>query len=1195
MNEAPPKRRPRRIAAAAAAAIGAAMLAAPGTATAQDDCAAFGDNPLAESAEAALELAVTCGVEVRVDTRAYSYATVSVTPEGRFHLTATVDAVQEEPGQGYTDTTLVPSGDSLVAANGGKGMRLPYTDGVGFLLLTGSTELDWDGAVPAPEYAGTTAVYDDLAPGLDLAADMDASSVEFVFTVADADAWSELASGLSIRAGMDPFTGDKPSASGGVLRIDNPLAPYYHSAQSTLFTVRDSNGDTAVADVALAADRSVTLALPDSAVENAAFPLTLTTQWAERDFRVNEWGSATSASPDLPVFRGTAGLGEPYFEAAGETADAIVGPYCDVLAAADCGTPATAATYWNFQWPYLEELPSGAFDTAFPIESATFRVDAADAAACAAPRLELTEEYLPEAAWDTRPAATGVGASGSCEDGTAVYDVTDAVADAWADPLDAAAVTFGMTDSAETARFDGGSARLDVTFDAVGFRYFSPRTCGTEANPRFQRNDPAEFAGFYADTWGSPFKDLGVTWTAEIRDTDTGEVVTTDPAPLEFGINPFGAIDLDDGRYEVVYDFTAAEADFEYRSATCHMVVDRSAPEILDVDVDGGKSRVGDTMTVEVDVADAGFPDGDNDLTVFCQGYDRCGPGSEVLSDGTTATFEVPMNRTSNWLRISIRDSAGNTAGSVDMYIRAAYSRFDFNGDGAQDLFAVRESDGKLMFFAGNGDGTFKSGVAAGSGWGGTDIVMAGDLTGDHVPDLLARDTRTGTLRTYPGAGNGTLRDPIAVGTGWNRISVFTSAGDYDNDGKIDLLAVRESDGKLYRYPGRGDGTFGAATAIGTGWGAMDMLSTYGDLDGDGDTDLLTRSEQGIAYYVYLNDGRGGFEDRRVLGYGLGGGEAGTGTYDQVLGGGDYNQDGYADLLAVNDVTGQMVLRSWNESAAGMIAKQVVGPGWNAYRLPATVVDRTYDYDEDNRSDVVALDSRGTSYTYLGNGTGGFAGQVWPDLYFEGYNLIETAGDFDGDGLPDLLARQTSNGALYLVPSFASGQFAETDRVRIGTGWNAMSAIVSGHDFNGDGRIDVLAREASTGYLWLYKGNGDGTVGSRVKIGTGWGALGKITAVGDLDHDGHADLLAVRTSDNCLYRYDSTGTGTLQSGVKVGCGWAGLDVLVAVGDFDGDGHADLVARRKSDGKLFLYKGNGAGGFGSAVAIGTGWNRMSAIA
>ncbi|MEU6248134.1 VCBS repeat-containing protein [Glycomyces sp. NPDC047010] len=1195
MNEAPRNRRPRRIAAVAATAIGAAMLAAPGTATAQDDCAALGDNPMAESAETALELAAACGVEVRVDNRADPHSTVSVTPEGRLHLTATVDAVQEQEDRGYTDTTLVPTGDSLTAANGGRGMRLPFTDGVGFLLLTGSTELDWDGAVPTPEYSGSTAVYEELAPGLDLAADMDASSVEFVFTIADAAAWNELASGLSIGEGMDPYTGDRASASDGVLRIDNPLAPYYRSAQSSLFTVRGSDGETAAADVALGTDRSVTLALPDGAVETAAFPLTLSTQWAESDFRVNEWGSVTSAAPGLPLFRGNAGLGEPYFEAAGESADAVVGPYCDALAAADCAAPATAAAYWNFQWPFLDELPADAFDTDFPVESATFRVDAADGADCTAPDLEPASAYVPDTTWDTRPAAIGADTSGTCEDGTAVYDVTDTIAGVWADPLDAAAVTFGMTDSAETARFDGGSARLDVTFDAVGFRYFSPRTCGTEAAPRFQRNDPAEFAGFYADTWGSPVKDLGVTWTADIRNADTGAVVTTEPEPLAFGINPFGAIELDDGRYEVVYEFTASEADFEYRSATCHMVVDRSAPEILDVDVDGGKSRVGDTMTVEVDVADAGFPDGDNDLTVFCQGYESCDSRSEVLSDGTTATFELPMNRTSNWLRISLRDKAGNTADTVDMYIRASYSRFDFNGDGAQDLFTVRESDGKLVFFAGNGDGTFKSGVAAGTGWGGSDIVMAGDLTGDQVPDLLARDTRTGTLRTYPGAGNGTLRDPIAVGTGWNRISVFTSAGDYDNDGKLDLLAVRESDGKLYRYPGRGDGTFGAATAVGTGWGAMDMLSTYGDLDGNGYTDLLTRSEQDSHYYVYMNDGNGGFNGKQYLPYFLGEDYHGPESYDQVLGGGDYNQDGYADLLAVNDATGQMVLRSWDENSIATVAEQVVGSGWYAYRLPATVADRTYDYDEDNRSDIVAVDSRGTSTTFLGNGTGGFTGQTWTDPHFEGYNLVETAGDLNGDGNPDLLARKTSNGALYLVPGFGQGQFEEEALVKIGTGWNAMSAIVSGHDFNGDGRIDVLARESATGYLWLYKGNGDGTVGSRVKIGSGWNALDRITAVGDLDHDGHADLLAVRTSDNCLYRYDSTGTGTLQSGVKVGCGWAGLDALASVGDFDGDGHADLVARRKSDGKLFLYKGNGAGGFTSAVAIGTGWNRMSVIA
>jgi hypothetical protein len=158
---------------------------------------------------------------------------------------------------------------------------------------------------------------------------------------------------------------------------------------------------------------------------------------------------------------------------------------------------------------------------------------------------------------------------------------------------------------------------------------------------------------------------------------------------------------------------------------------------------------------------------------------------------------------------------------------------------------------------------------------------------------------------------------------------------------------------------------------------------------------------------------------------------------------------------------------------------------------------------------------------------------------------------------------------------------------KIGSGWGSFVSLFSPGDFTGDRRSDLLAIR-SNGDLFLYRGNGLGRfTGSAVKIGSGWASFVKLLSPGDFTGDGKADLLAVRSNgDLVLYRGNGLG-GFTGSGVKIGSGWASFDRLFSPGDFTGDRRSDLLAVR-SNGDLYLYRGNGLGGFtGSGVKIGSG--------
>lgn len=98
---------------------------------------------------------------------------------------------------------------------------------------------------------------------------------------------------------------------------------------------------------------------------------------------------------------------------------------------------------------------------------------------------------------------------------------------------------------------------------------------------------------------------------------------------------------------------------------------------------------------------------------------------------------------------------------------------------------------------------------------------------------------------------------------------------------------------------------------------------------------------------------------------------------------------------------------------------------------------------------------------------------------------------------------------------------------------------------------------------------------------------------GDQDGDKLADILAVDGSGRLL-TYITRGGPSLSEGFNVGSGWAGMDWVTTLPDMDGNGYSELLARRKSDGTMWLYRGTNFGAYGSAKQVGKGWNGLDQL-
>jgi hypothetical protein len=602
------------------------------------------------------------------------------------------------------------------------------------------------------------------------------------------------------------------------------------------------------------------------------------------------------------------------------------------------------------------------------------------------------------------------------------------------------------------------------------------------------------------------------------------------------------------------------------------------------------------TWTGQVDGLLAGDLNGDGhpDLVVVA---------SDNVTDPTTPTTRITT---------FLNDGTGNLQPFTSTtYPQQPFARSilaDFRGTGHLDLMVGSQSaSGEMLFFPGQGDGSF--GTPTPFGLPGPQCVEmeVADFNGDGLPDILYEANNgegVDEIRLLVNQGNGMFMDtqPASLAN----ITGPFAIGDFNNDHKPDVVFLNNASIAIpvAVMLGQGDGTFIPGTSISKPQIGQVETIVPGDLDGDGNTDLITTTningpDQAA---IFWGDGTGNFSlqfiTEETSGTPLIGDVNGDGISDLVqigrfyfagatlgrsdrkfssppwvtpqiagfLSAGDALGDGFQDLMVSGNIIG-------NDSFLGSIYH--IQPDGTFKQIGSTPPGGSFlvDMDGDGIADLVGSVGNNLA-VWKGDGSGDYS-SLSPVFQFplSGDTNIVVA-DVDHDGIPDIII----GGMIF----YGKGGMA-FDPVTLPAGANEPFAV---GDFDGDGNVDIATQSG------IMFGMGNRTFSAPTGIvplfasspnQSGW-------VVADLDGNGKDDLIF---TDDQSFVVIASGKG--RAGIFSDQEFNVGDVIgsISVADFNGDGRLDILATTELAEDAVLFTNNGNGTY-SISSFGTGAGSIGGI-
>ncbi|CAF4016179.1 unnamed protein product [Adineta steineri] len=554
----------------------------------------------------------------------------------------------------------------------------------------------------------------------------------------------------------------------------------------------------------------------------------------------------------------------------------------------------------------------------------------------------------------------------------------------------------------------------------------------------------------------------------------------------------------------------------------------------------------------------------------------------------------------------------------------------DFNNDKQLDIVVANYGTNNIGIFLSYGNGTFSTQITYSTGDNSQPYaVTIGDFNNDKQLDIVVANYGTNNIGIFLGYSNGTFSSQTIYSTGNGSRPRDVAAGDFDNDGQLDIAVANFDGWNIGIFLGYGNGTFSSQQTYPTGNSSNAQSIAIGDFNNDSRLDIAVANFYGDSMGVFLGYGNGTFADQVSYSVPLS-----THPYDIVIG--DVNNDDHQDIIVTVDYS-QSILIFFGYGNGTFVEGNTYTTGSGSYPYSIAVGD----VNNDNQLDIIVTNC-GTNnvVVFIGEGDGTFPNQrtystgnnssptwiVLGDINNDnildmvvadnGTNMIGTflgstymngiledtystgssphphglaLGDFNHDGQLDIAITNYDLSNVGVLLSYTNGTFPL--QIVFSTGDLSFPISVAVNDLNDDNELDIIVANSATENVGILFGYGNGSFTNLNMYSTGVGSIPQAVVTGDFNNDKKLDIAVIDSGTDrvlTLLKYD---TGSFQNQITFSTGTNSAPAAVAVADLNNDGWLDFVSGNSGSGNVGVFLGLSNGTFSNQTAYSTGFKSL----